>query len=547
MADRSNFGLSIFYKVLYMNQVLLLISLIFSINLSAQNLKYFELVSPLLGGNHEAGNLEKVVADSQFIYVMGHVPKEIPNSGKSNHPIFASIDYTGKIKKVELLIDSFILNTPYSNQRMIKKNDSIYLAFFYITNPNRLEFGGYELFEVNLRQGKVIKRKRFYDYKVHDDALIFTDNELKDSVFHFVLQDYGKLIPTRFLYEMDLDLNVRKIIEIKYDEPYLTYRWASKGNDDTYDLIVEQLMFSGINHPTGIGFLTYLKMDSSGTIIKKKQLPVKENIFIGTGETYTVTRNEDKSFVFGCNEWGKDPNVYEVKPLIMRTSPEFDSIYWKTNFYPFIKLVSNPRFYMNSIVAMNDGSGFIVSGDWDTPKFAEPDYGLLYKVAQNGDSLWTRKYQPLAWDSLRGAFFSFKQVNCTPYNTIVVAGIASDYITNYQKPWVLHLDKDGCLIPGCSEFVSVSDIQSGKQNAFSIYPNPIVSDHIYIDSRINSKDQYILTLSDLSGKELHKSYFSPQQFVQYLIEIPASLISGEYVLRIRGKEYNQINKIVILK
>lgn len=529
-----------------MRRILIFISFVYNLSLSAQNLKYFELVSPILGGDHEAGNLEKVVADSQFIYVMGHVPKEIPNSGKSNHPIFASLDYTGKIKKVELLIDSFILNTPYSNQRMIKKNDSIYLTFFYIPNPYRLEFGGYELFEVNLRQGKVIKRKRFYDYKVHDDALIFTDQELKDSVFQFVLQDYGKLIPNRYLYEMDLDLNVRKIIQIKYDEPYLTYRWASKGKDETYDLLVEQAIYKG-NNETGLGYLTYLSMDSTGKIIKKKQLPVKKNIYINGGANYLVTRDKDRNFVFGCSEWGNNPSIREAKPLIIKTSPEFDTIFWMTSFYPYTDWVSNPRFYMNSIVAMIDGTGYLIGGDWNTPKFAEPDYGLLYKVAQNGDSLWTRKYQPLTWDSLRGAFFSFKQVNCTPYNTIVVAGIASDYITNYQKPWVLHLDKDGCLIPGCSEFVSVSDIQSGKQNAFSIYPNPIVSDHIYIDSRINSKDQYILTLSDLSGKELHKAYFSPQQFVQYLIEIPASLISGEYVLRIRGKEYNQINKIVILK
>lgn len=83
-----------------MKRVLLFISIIYNINLTAQNLKYFELVSPILGGDHEAGNLEKVVTDSQFIYVMGHVPKEIPNSGKSNHPIFASLDYTlGKLKK----------------------------------------------------------------------------------------------------------------------------------------------------------------------------------------------------------------------------------------------------------------------------------------------------------------------------------------------------------------------------------------------------------------------------------------------------------------
>ena len=85
-------------------------------------------------------------------------------------------------------------------------------------------------------------------------------------------------------------------------------------------------------------------------------------------------------------------------------------------------------------------------GNWETPNIMIPDYGLIMKVSSQGDSLWTRKIIPIGWDSLRSLNLTFKQINITPYNTIVLVGAVADDLRGWLRPWVVHLDSDGCLI-----------------------------------------------------------------------------------------------------
>lgn len=503
-----------------------------SISLFSQSFKYFDLITPELGGDHEAGNLLRVESDSSMIFVMGHVPMFIPNSNKSGHPILATVNYDGTIRNSTLLIDSSINETPFGNQRMIKKNDSVYIAIFYVKNSFNSNLGGYEFFELNLRQNKVLKRTRFYDFQIHDDVGMFTDTEVKDSVFHLVLQEYDKMIPNRYIYEIDLECKVRKVVLIKYDQPYLAYRWVSKSKNNSYDLIVSQSIFKG-NIFTGKSFLIYLNVDSTGKVLKKKQLPDSANINIRGGESFTVLRNEDRSFVFGCSEFLVNDTIDQSRPLIIKTSPEFDTIIWKTSFYPFSDWVKNPIFFTNSLLAMKDNTGYILTSSWETPTFAQPDYGLLFKASPNGDSLWTRKYQPVGWDSLRGSFFTFKQIACTPYNSIVIAGVAGDRLSRYQKSWLLHLDSSGCLIPGCGEFVKVEEIISGEKEAFLIYPNP-VQDKLFILSRITA-DQLVIELIDNKGDIVLHNTFKAEEGIQYILNIPEYILPSVYYIRIRDK------------
>ena len=524
------------------NLIIIFINLI-SISLFSQRLKYFDLITPELGGDHEAGNLVRVESDSSMIFVMGHVPKFISNSSNSGHPLFATVNYNGMILDSKILVDSLINETPFGNERMIKKNDSVYIALFYVKNSFNPDLAGYELFELNLRQNKILKRTRFYDFQIHEDVGIFTDTEVKDSVFHLVLQEYDKLIPNRYIYEIDLECKVRKVVLIKYNQPYLAYRWVSKSKNNSYDLIVNQTLFKG-SKPTGKSFLTYLNVDSTGNVLKKKQLPDTTNINIRGGESFTVLRLDDRGFIFGCSESLFNDTIDQSKPLIIKTSPEFDTIIWKTSFYPFVDWVKNPEFFTNSFIAMRDNSGYILAGSWDTPPFDQPDYGLLFKVSLNGDSLWTRKYQPVGWDSLRGSFFTFKQITCTPYNTIVIAGVAGDRQSRYQKSWFLHVDSCGCIIPGCGEFVKVEDIISGREEAFISYPNPI-TDKLFIMSRITD-DQLIIELINNKGDIILHNAFKAEEGVQYLLNIPDYILPSIYYLRIRDKSQRVwINKKII--
>ena len=57
----------------------------------------------------------------------------------------------------------------------------------------------------------------------------------------------------------------------------------------------------------------------------------------------------------------------------------------------------------------------------------------------------------------------------------------------------------------------------------------------------------LLIYQNLSGKVLHTSHFNPQQGIQYFMEIPTDLPNGEYIFKIQGKEFQQAEKIIILR
>ncbi len=512
-----------------MHKLLLAIISLITSTLAGQSLNYFNLVPPELGGDHGAGNLVIAEADSASIFVMGHITKAVPNVTKNIHPILATVNYDGTIRSTEVIVDTGLHTIPFNNGQMIKKNDSVYYKFFYVKNIYNPNLASYALVELNIRQNKILRKKIFYDNKTHDNADIFTSTQVKAGLFHLVLQEYDKMIPNRYLYEMDLNLNVLKTILIKYHQPYLAYRWVSKGESNTYELIVEQLIFKGINNPSGKGFLTYLKIDSIGNVIKKKQLPDTGNIFNSTAESYTILRSKEGGFVIGCLEVNPNPPKYLRKPLVIKTSSEFDSIIWKTKLYPFSDWVEIPEFFITSLVAMNDSTGYVLGGYWIASPLTKPDFGMLYKVSLNGDSLWTHKYQPLGWDSLRSLYLKILKVNITPYNTIVAVGIASDRDNNWQKPWILHLNSDGCLIPDCKEYVSTKEIESDKDISFKLHPN-LVRNELYLFSRISAKNLH-MQLINLQGKVLLQNKLSVESGVQYIIDIPSDIPSSSYLFR----------------
>jgi hypothetical protein len=193
---------------------------------------------------------------------------------------------------------------------------------------------------------------------------------------------------------------------------------------------------------------------------------------------------------------------------------------------------------------MLDGSGFVVCGSIFNPPIANPDYGYLFKVSEIGDSLWLRKYQPVNWDTTRAIWMNFQQLICTPYNTLAVCGRVSDGSEKIIRAWLLHVDKDGCLVPGCATSVSDLDLINGKAPPFKFFPNPISSDKCYLLSQINEKN-CLLQFMDTNGKIIFQRNMQAEKGVQYIVDIPLHLANGLYQLRLATSEYELTEKIII--
>jgi hypothetical protein len=353
-----------------------------------------------------------------------------------------------------------------------------------------------------------------------------------------------------YMYEIDTSLNNFKIDSIGRFNQKLTFYWVSKNQKNEYEFVGEVSKIKN-GEITSEMNLFYMKMDSTFKIIKRQDYIGNFNYGFVTADNYTILRNEDNTWVMSAYDWviTKEPDPNYGKPTTLKFSPEFDSLIWKRSMYEKpvdVKLMNSWIYYADK---MKDGSGYITAGDqYDQRVGGRENYAVLYKVSENGDSLWTRKYIPLGWTKERTVGTGMSQVKVSDFNTIIMGGIAGDRDQNYAvRAWLLHLDSDGCLVPGCNTTINTKDIIDKKDKAFVVYPNPSSSGKIYLLSRISSNEKYNLSLLNLQGIEIYKNEFLPMEGAQYFIEIPEKIKPGEYILQIKNKSNVQIEKLLMVK
>ena len=148
--------------------------------------------------------------------------------------------------------------------------------------------------------------------------------------------------------------------------------------------------------------LFYIKLDSNLNIIKRKDIVGNFNIGIGTGENYSIIRNDDRSFVISASDWFENVNGFYGIPYTLKLSPEFDTLIWMTRMGEYFEEKERLRTWINYSAKLKDNSGYVTCGDiFDQRVDSTSDFGIIYKVSNNGDSLWLKKYLPLNWESAK--------------------------------------------------------------------------------------------------------------------------------------------------
>ncbi|MCC6815009.1 MAG: T9SS type A sorting domain-containing protein, partial [Saprospiraceae bacterium] len=298
---------------------------------------------------------------------------------------------------------------------------------------------------------------------------------------------------------------------------------------------------------TGNGMI-YLKVDTTGSVIKSNKLNTEGKIYTGGGYTYGVIKSiDDRGYYVVTNDHLRKNNATLNIPYVLHVSSELDTVYWRTRFQHPLLFIGDNSMTINNACLLNDSSGIITCGALDTPPFAEPSYGSLFKCSLQGDSLWTRLLQPVGWDSLRAWWLSIESIRTTPYNTIVACGRVSDGQEEVIKGWLLHLDSEGCLVPGCDKIVNSEDIKKGLVQSFTIYPTLIHSDKLYVLSNVQSESSYNLQLTDLQGRIIKSTKLKAIEGIQYVLPVTEDIPNGEYILSITGIDFNQSEKIIIAR
>ena len=218
---------------------------------------------------------------------------------------------------------------------------------------------------------------------------------------------------------------------------------------------------------------------------------------------------------------------------ITKLNKGLDSVLWSLPYNRFDSPIdpSRKRYFTRGMRALSDGS-FLSYGEIDDISIFK-DLAFLVKFNKDGEIIWTRFFKPTLLDSsIRESVF----VDCKelPDGRLLCLGQSDNSFSSSplgSEIWLLMLDEEGCLEPGCGmEQIITSTSRTLPNQSGSVCPNP-VSDILQVaDVSFHS---YVIT--DMMGRQVVKGDFDSE------IHLPSSMPSGMYILQL--VEDNQLKSV----
>ncbi|MBP7272575.1 MAG: T9SS type A sorting domain-containing protein [Saprospiraceae bacterium] len=390
-----------------------------------------------------------------------------------------------------------------------------------------------------------------HDYKIHydsqDDDYIFEPNYdfIKTSDGGYAL--VGQLFARNWGILMKLDVNGDLEFVQEYPDSTLwnTWHWGIVEFEQGYISVgLKQEQFDALLD----GFI--MRTDKQGNLVWERRygtqgmrdifgrvLKIDENRFLVVSTTANVPTNLNTTWskgemlyydslgnlvtdIFLGETFGFDvsgPSALQIKPTydnkwvnigaygtiieafnelafkaeIVKRDTDF-TVLWRTQF-------GDTTSWQNGFVeiAQTPDSGYVAVGQYIN---TYPDIfmgGWFAKVNAQGDSLWSR-LDTLILSNGGNAEHFLSGVGVLPSGSIIACGQAIRwYEPSRSYGWVIKLDKDGCIVPGCHPTTGgTSDFESFV-NSFAVYPNP-VGDIL----NITGEGNFLVSVYDTQGREM---------------------------------------------
>jgi hypothetical protein len=180
-------------------------------------------------------------------------------------------------------------------------------------------------------------------------------------------------------------------------------------------------------------------------------------------------------------------------------------------------------------------NSFVLAGDCYqfTPTNSR---GFLYKINSDLDSAWFRTYYYYAngGEQIVHKIYNFSE---TQDGGFVCAGSVKQDLSGpnplLESPWIFKVDSYGCLEPGC-QYVGVSEMVIGLQDAMRVYPNPVVdllTVGFSLPAGFSLDEDTQLVLTDMQGRTLLSENIQQRGWenFRHIINVQ-DLAAGTYVL-----------------
>lgn len=287
------------------------------------------------------------------------------------------------------------------------------------------------------------------------------------------------------------------------------------------------------------------KLDSNGTLLKT----IISDRF--TGGIYDVIEDEEGNYIcsssipFHGGNLDGHPAIIKMDSLgktLWSIIPDSSVLYGGWLFYSnMIRLIRTDQNNYTSL------GGIIYNDSFNVLKPGFEYRTILLSFNTDGKVNWQRIFR-LATEGGEGS--NQMDMKSTMDGGYIISGRSSGYGELFKDGSVCFLiktDSCGCIVPDCQRLVSSSDLNSGKEKAFVLFPSLVNQDQLFLQSRISSNTRSQWFLIDIHGQEILRKDIRLEQGVQYIIQIPKYIPNGDYIFRVSNNQFEQNEKIVLLR
>ncbi len=153
------------------------------------------------------------------------------------------------------------------------------------------------------------------------------------------------------------------------------------------------------------------------------------------------------------------------------------------------------NFDSNNSKCITDKSGNIICVGGIIDSDTSFSRGYLIKLNSNGDSIYRREFTH-GWTDRDQVFLNIANASDGGYYLTGYNWVQGD---NSSKAWIVKVDSNGCVVPGCNTAVNVE--KEHYKKLFHLFPNP-VSDQliIYLNDEDLQERNYMLNCYDQNGR-----------------------------------------------
>ncbi|MDQ3099899.1 MAG: T9SS type A sorting domain-containing protein [Bacteroidota bacterium] len=262
------------------------------------------------------------------------------------------------------------------------------------------------------------------------------------------------------------------------------------------------------------------------------------------GATQVATASDGHLLIFGGT--GYAFNSTAMRPYIAKLDNTDGSVIWEQEYGA---ILYSTLFFAGKECPDGD---LIAAGVSYTSQGPNVQRGLLCRTNSVGDSLWMFHYfyQDSVISTGQGRFYD---VLPTADGGFIAAGSAYNPVGAALPPgysqdtWVVKVDGNGCIIPGCNS-VGIAEQATNLLDALRIWPNPVQQGepvHISLDLPQHLNDRQLeLTVVSVDEKVVHRRKLLNSSTTQP-IQLP-QLSSGLYHLHISsGTTWYTGGKLVV--